>query len=314
MSLTDHEQARLMALRRYGLLDTLPESIFDSITLAIAKICEVPIALVSLVDANRQWFKSAYGLRARETPRDVAFCSRAIESPDELMIVEDASVDERFADNPLVVGEPNIRFYAGKPLVTSDGFGVGTLCVIDRQPRRLLQHQLDALEALGNTVIALIEERRRLQDVVIDRDCCEQAVRDIADRYQHRYEDAEVMLDSALTKLSDATLLINTDGKITRANDAWNEFARSIGWRGTEVGCNYLHCCEDSTSPRELTGPSVIAGVLRVISGEADRYSVAYSCPKGKCTMSVTQLARPGIGALVQHIVQSPARARADLH
>ena len=170
---TDHEAQRLLALRRFGVLDTSPEAIFDNITNAIANICEVPMALIRLVDNDRQWFKSAYGLEVKETPREIAFCAHAIEDESRLYVVKDAASDSRFADNPLVVGEPGIRFYAGSPLVSYEGFAIGTLCVLDRVPRELNPHQRAALAALSDAVIAIMEERKRLQLVAVDRNAVE---------------------------------------------------------------------------------------------------------------------------------------------
>ena len=156
----EDEQSRLAALRDYEILDTLPESAYDDITRVAAHICNTPIALVSLVDENRQWFKARFGINARETPRDLAFCSHAILDPERIMVIEDASRDPRFASNPLVTGEPGIRFYAGAPLVTKDGHALGTLCVIDRNPGSLSPVQLDALGALARQVVAQMELRR----------------------------------------------------------------------------------------------------------------------------------------------------------
>ncbi len=154
----ENEAERLEALRRYELLDTPAEAGFDDITALAAQICEAPIALISLVDAHRQWFKSKVGLAAGETPRDVSFCAHAIDGPD-ILEVPDALEDERFRDNGLVAGGPRIRFYAGAPLIAPDGFGLGTLCVIDRVPRRLTPMQRDALARLGRQVVTLMELR-----------------------------------------------------------------------------------------------------------------------------------------------------------
>ena len=153
------EPARVEALRQYAILDTLPEQAFDDLTLLAAHICQAPVALISLVDAERQWFKSRIGWDVSETPRDVAFCAHAIVAPGSL-VVPDTLADERFAHNPLVLAEPHIRFYAGAPLRAPDGHALGTLCVIDHVPREFSREQRAALEALSRQVIAQLELRR----------------------------------------------------------------------------------------------------------------------------------------------------------
>ena len=153
------EPGRLKALERYGILDTPADHILDGLTQVAADLCETPIALISLIDPDRQWFKSCIGLPVNETSRDVAFCSHAIQNPDVLMEVEDATKDSRFHDNPLVTGDPNIRFYAGSPLMTPDGFALGTLCVIDDKPRKLTQAQKNGLVKLSKAVTDLLNER-----------------------------------------------------------------------------------------------------------------------------------------------------------
>ncbi len=147
----DNEDARLNALRELLLLDTPPEERYDRLARFAAEQLDVPIALLSLVDGQRQWFKSRVGLDATETPRDISFCGHAV-MKNELFIVEDASSDPRFADNPLVVGAPHIRFYAGAPLSSPSGHHIGTLCVIDTVPRTLGAVELAILDALRTLV------------------------------------------------------------------------------------------------------------------------------------------------------------------
>lgn len=158
-----NEAERLAALRSYGLLDTPAEAAFDDIVQLAAYICSTPISLLSLVDADRQWFKARHGLDVVETPRDLSFCAHAILQPGELLLVPDAPQDRRFADNQLVTGAPHIHFYAGMPLTTPGGHALGSLCVIDRQPRQLSAAQLDALQMLARQVGALLEVRRQKQ-------------------------------------------------------------------------------------------------------------------------------------------------------
>lgn len=154
------EQARLLALARYQILDTPPEAAFDGLTALAAHILDVPIALISIVDADRQWFKSAHGLEETQTPRDVSFCGHVVANDREL-IVADALEDQRFADNPLVTGDPHVRFYVGIPLRTRDGSVLGTLCAIDQKPRELTPDRRRLLETLAQQVIAQMELRRR---------------------------------------------------------------------------------------------------------------------------------------------------------
>jgi PAS domain S-box-containing protein len=196
--LPEHEPERLAVLHGLDILDTPPEVAYDELSALAAYICQTPIALISLVDADRQWFKSHFGWSAGETPRDVAFCAHAILEPD-LLVVPDASADERFAQNPLVTAPPNIRFYAGAPLVTAEGHALGTLCVLDHQPRQLNEEQARALRALSHQVVAqlrlgeqLLQQRRlnaelasaneKLRQTSAQRQQMEQALRESEQR------------------------------------------------------------------------------------------------------------------------------------
>jgi two-component system, sensor histidine kinase len=158
------EDARLEALRAYDVLDTPPEQAFDDLTRLASQICGTPVAMVSLVDGDRQWFKSKVGTEATGTPRDVAFCAHAILQTD-LFVVPDAEADDRFVDNPLLTSDPHVRFYAGAPLITPDGHAIGTLCAIDRVPRQLSPEQLEALRALARQTMTQFQLRRNLKQL-----------------------------------------------------------------------------------------------------------------------------------------------------
>ena len=157
--LPTNEAARIEALKEYHILDTGTEQSYDDITTLAAHVCQVPIAMISLVDEVRQWFKSRVGLDQQQTPREVAFCAHAI-LENKILIVEDATKNRQFADSTLVTGEPHFRFYAGVPLMNPEGLALGTLCVVDHRPRQLSAEQQQALQALSRKVMALMELRR----------------------------------------------------------------------------------------------------------------------------------------------------------
>jgi anti-sigma regulatory factor (Ser/Thr protein kinase) len=165
MATVSHDEtARLAALRQYRILDTEPEQAFDDLALLASHICETPVALITLVDADRQWFKARQGVAVTQTSREVSFCSHAIEHSG-LFIIPDAREDDRFRDTPFVGSGAQFRFYAGAPLLTREGAALGTLCVIDRVPRTLSRSQLEALDALRRQVEGQLELRRNLHEL-----------------------------------------------------------------------------------------------------------------------------------------------------
>lgn len=177
LSEIDAETARLAALAGYGILDTLPEASYDDLVAIAAGICDAPMSSVALFDAERKWFKSQHGFSLASMPRHLAFGAHAIERPNEILVVPDALADTRFVDNPFVVGEHKVRFYAGAPLVSSTGAAVGTICVMDRTPRDLAPFQREALASLSRQVVNLLElglAHRKLTSHLSEREWYEQ--------------------------------------------------------------------------------------------------------------------------------------------
>lgn len=187
-----NEVKRLNVLWQYDVLDTVPEEVFDDLTDLAAFICDSPIALISLVDENRQWFKSKIGISARETSRDISFCAHAI-LQDGLFIISDARKDARFKNNPMVTGLAKIRFYAGAPLVTPDGHALGTLCVLDKKPRTLRTKQKQALRVLAHHVVSQFELRRHSRELA--------AAREHTDRQQNELAKARTTIARLQRKL-----------------------------------------------------------------------------------------------------------------
>ena len=175
-----NEDERLVALSEYNILDTLPEKEYDDITRIAAEICDTPISLLTLIDSDRQWFKSKIGLEISETKRELAFCAHAILNPHEIFIVDNPSGDERFFDNPFVTGKPHIAFYAGVPLVNNSGTALGTLCVIDDTPKVLSSEQKITLAALARQIVSGFEIRKMNRQLEMQRNQLEKTNQDLS--------------------------------------------------------------------------------------------------------------------------------------
>ena len=226
MIATNDEEDRLSTLRSYRVLDSAPERGYDDITELAAFVCGTPISLISFVDEDRQWFKSAYGLDSRETPRSRGFCAHIVDHGGTL-VVEDASQDERFRTNPLVVGEPNIRFYAGAPIVGKTGHVLGTVCVMDTEPRVLTARQISALEALARQVVVLLEQGDAIATLEKAADASRDAERQVL--------DSEQRLRAFVDGFPALAWMADRDGWIYWYNRRWYEYTGSTpqqmeGW------------------------------------------------------------------------------------
>ena len=219
--LSANEAQRLEALHSYNILDTLPEQDFDDLTLLAQQICQAPIALISLVDENRQWFKSRVGVSHTETPLDFAFCPYAILDPGELLIVQDAQKDPRFAESPRVRGGPKIRFYAGAPLVTPEGLALGTLCIIDCVPRDLTAEQKTALHSLSRIVITQLELRRTLAVHRLLEDQLQLLNASLEQKVEARTDDLRIA--ATAFESQESLMITDSDGVILRVNQAFTE-------------------------------------------------------------------------------------------
>jgi two-component system sensor histidine kinase/response regulator len=237
------ETNRLAALHRYDILDSVAEQDFDDITLLASHICETPIALISLVDQDRQWFKSKLGLTATGTSREFAFCAHGILQPD-IFEVQDALADDRFANNPLVTGGPRIRFYAGAPLITSDGHALGMLCVNDRVPRELNPAQRAALQALGRRVVAQLELRRSLTNL-----------RQSEERFAGAFEHAPI-----------GVALVSPEGRFLKVNKV---LCSLVGFSEDEL---LARTFQDITHPEDLATDLDYARQL--LAGEIESYQM----------------------------------------
>lgn len=239
MDMSTNEAARLAALRKYKILDTAPERAFDDLALIASQICATPIALISLIDQDRQWFKSRVGLDLHETSRSIAFCSHAIQHQG-VFSVPDALDDCRFRDNPMVVAEPHIRFYAGAPILTPDGHALGTLCVIDRVPRQLTVEQARALDALRRQVEAQLELRRNVMDLesaLAERDRAQAEQAELVRELRESLDNVNKL--SALIPLSSGCelnmVIPATPGGIAMVSDGVVQLLKTKQWSEDQI-------------------------------------------------------------------------------
>lgn len=248
------EASRILQLHALGLLDSPPEPVFDRVTRLLARSLGVPIALVSLVDAHRQWFKSSVGVAVQQTPREIAFCDHAIRGRDTL-VVEDARQDPRFAGNPLVTGAPNIRFYAGVPLCTRSGHALGTLCAIDDRPRQLSAEQRLILEDLAQILASEIQMR---EAALLGRAGAEQADRALG-RSEARFQAVFEGVGSGLA-------IVAPDGRWLSVNRA---MAAILGYSREELAHLTF---QDVTVPEDLDAD--LALLEQLVAGQIDRYEL----------------------------------------
>ena len=253
-ALPSHETERIALLHALDLLDTPAEPSFDRITRLVARTLRVPIALVSLVDSNRQWFKSRVGFNVLETPREFAFCSHTILQDDPL-VVGDTTRDARFVDNPLVTGDPNVRFYAGAPIFASGGMALGSLCAIDVQPRILMQDEIDTLIDLADLVSKEIQQRETVQ-----------IARRHIDHAKAVIEESEARFRSIFERAGLGIALVAPQGGWISVNEALCEI---VGYSREELE-NLTF--QDITHPEDLESDLIL--LQQLVSGEIDRYQL----------------------------------------
>ncbi|PPT55004.1 histidine kinase [Xanthomonas arboricola] len=295
------EALRLQALRSYGILDTPREAAFEDITRLASIICQTPIALISLVDAERQWFKSELGMGERETPLFKSMCAHALLDSD-VLVVPDTREDVRFARNPLVTGEAPLHFYAGAVLKTSEGLPLGTVCVLDRQPRQLSAEQVDALRALARQTMAQLELRRALQ------------VAEESDRYRSRLmaiagHDLKTPLRTAAYAIDKMRRHANVDSvpTLVTARDAINLVARNLDELAT------LAAASETATPdlQPLTLEDVLHSVLGVWRQPAiDKCLALRHVPTSLRVRSHPTLLTTLLGNLIGNAVKYTERGR----
>ena len=268
--LPSDEPDRQRDLDGYGILDTPAEVAFDDLAKLAAAITGAPVSLVSLLDADRQWFKAHVGTDLTQTPRDVAFCGHTILGTD-LTVVPDATADPRFADNPLVTSAPHVRFYAGTPLVSPEGHALGALCVLDVVPRDLSPQQAEAMRMLGRQVVAQMRLRRAAAAVAA------------SERFTRATIDA----------LPSRIAVLDAEGRILAANQAWRDAAGAAA----VTGADYLDLCGAGDGPDAVDGAALAAGARDVLAGRRDAFAMEYAhadgpAPPARPRWSVVRVSR----------------------
>ncbi len=317
----DDEARRIETLRSYAILDTPHEEEFDDLVALAAQICGTPIALITLIDERRQWYKAAFGLDIKETSREFSFCAHAFHQSG-VFVVPDATLDQQFAGNPFVVGDPAIRFYAGAPLNAPDGQTLGALCVIDREPRTLTKAQEHALSVLSRLVMAKFELRRETWE----KSRVNRALLSLLEderRAQAAVRESEELNRAVLNSMLAHIAVIDREGRVIAVNDAWLRFAsESVGDNSkllarTDVGMNYLDVCRGSRGVLDKEATMAYEGLLALLRGERSSFTLEYPCNtrdgKRWFLLSATPLKTEGGGAAVAHLDITERKASEEM-
>jgi diguanylate cyclase (GGDEF)-like protein/PAS domain S-box-containing protein len=284
------DDSRVAALHALGVLDTPPEERFERLTRLASALFGAPIALVSLVDRDRQWFKASVGLDATETPRNVAFCSHAVEQGD-MLVVPDATRDARFATNPLVTGAPHIRFYAGQPVFAASGHALGTLCVIDRVARDLDPFQRQCLRDLA----ALVADELNMGVIVRAREAAEQRLKQLNDDLERRVEERTELLDAILSTVDVGVVACSADGRLTMFNQAARDF-HGLPPDAIDPALWAQHYdLFDADGVTRLEREQI--PLFRALTGETIKDAAMVIAPKGRPPRTLLASGRPLIGS-----------------